>query len=280
MQTINNATFWPQGWGRKTSIMGIINLTPDSFSDGGDFFSTENALIQATKFISSGVDIIDIGAQSTRPGAKEVGSRIEIERLIPTLKALRNNFPSLLISVDTFNSTVAHKALLNGANWINDVTGGRRDSKILDVVAQFKSPFVITHSKGNSQNMDKLNNYDNLIDDIISDLKILTNKALSKGVMKEKIIWDPGLGFAKDTGQNINILKNLERFKKYGYPILIGASRKRFVGEVINKSIPKERDIGSLAVSCLCSLKKVELVRVHNVDLNFQVLKMADKISR
>ncbi len=280
MQTINNATFWPQGWGRKTSIMGIINLTPDSFSDGGDFFSTENALIQATKFISSGVDIIDIGAQSTRPGAKEVGSRIEIERLIPTLKALRNNFPSLLISVDTFNSTVAHKALLNGANWINDVTGGRRDSKILDVVAQFKSPFVITHSKGNSQNMNKLNNYDNLIDDIISDLKILTNKALSKGVMKEKIIWDPGLGFAKDTGQNINILKNLERFKKYGYPILIGASRKRFVGEVINKSIPKERDIGSLAVSCLCSLKKVELVRVHNVDLNFQVLKMADKISR
>tara|TARA_B100000900_G_scaffold371726_1_gene351155 strand:- start:3337 stop:4179 length:843 start_codon:yes stop_codon:yes gene_type:complete len=280
LQTINNATFWPQGWGRKTSIMGIINLTPDSFSDGGDFFSTENALIQATKFISSGVDIIDIGAQSTRPGAKEVGSRIEIERLIPTLKALRNNFPSLLISVDTFNSTVAHKALLNGANWINDVTGGRRDSKILDVVAQFKSPFVITHSKGNSQNMNKLNNYDNLIDDIISDLKILTNKALSKGVMKEKIIWDPGLGFAKDTGQNINILKNLERFKKYGYPILIGASRKRFVGEVINKSIPKERDIGSLAVSCLCSLKKVELVRVHNVDLNFQVLKMADKISR
>ncbi len=260
--------------------MGIINLTPDSFSDGGDFFSTENALIQASKFISSGVDIIDIGAQSTRPGAKEVGSRIEIERLIPTLKALRNNFPSLLISVDTFNSTVAHKALLNGANWINDVTGGRRDSKILDVVAQFKSPFVITHSKGNSQNMNKLNDYDNLIDDIISDLKILTNKALYKGVMKEKIIWDPGLGFAKDTGQNINILRNLERFKKYGYPILIGASRKRFVGEVINKSIPKERDIGSLAVSCLCSLKKVELVRVHNVDLNFQVLKMADKISR
>ena len=280
MQTINNTTFWPQGWGRKTSIMGIINLTPDSFSDGGDFFSTENALIQASKFISSGVDIIDIGAQSTRPGAKEVGSRIEIERLIPTLKALRNNFPSLLISVDTFNSTVAHKALLNGANWINDVTGGRRDSKILDVVAQFKSPFVITHSKGNSQNMNKLNDYDNLIDDIISDLKILTNKALYKGVMKEKIIWDPGLGFAKDTGQNINILRNLERFKKYGYPILIGASRKRFVGEVINKSIPKERDIGSLAVSCLCSLKKVELVRVHNVDLNFQVLKMADKISR
>tara|TARA_Y100000589_G_scaffold63648_1_gene55064 strand:+ start:84 stop:926 length:843 start_codon:yes stop_codon:yes gene_type:complete len=280
LQIINNATFWPQGWGRKTSIMGIINLTPDSFSDGGDFFSTENALIQASKFISSGVDIIDIGAQSTRPGAKEVGSRIEIERLIPTLKALRNNFPSLLISVDTFNSTVAHKALLNGANWINDVTGGRRDSKILDVVAQFKSPFVITHSKGNSQNMNKLNDYDNLIDDIISDLKILTNKALYKGVMKEKIIWDPGLGFAKDTGQNINILRNLERFKKYGYPILIGASRKRFVGEVINKSIPKERDIGSLAVSCLCSLKKVELVRVHNVDLNFQVLKMADKISR
>ena len=280
MQIINNATFWPQGWGRKTSIMGIINLTPDSFSDGGDFFSTENALIQANKFISSGVDIIDIGAQSTRPGAKEVGSRIEIERLIPTLKALRNNFPSILISVDTFNSTVAHKALLSGANWINDVTGGRRDSKILDVVSQFKSPFVITHSKGNSQNMNKLNKYDNLIDDIISDLKLLTNKALYKGVMKEKIIWDPGLGFAKDTGQNINILKNLERFKKYGYPILIGASRKRFIGEVLNKSIPKERDIGSLAVSCLCSFKKVELVRVHNVDLNFQVLKMADKISR
>ena len=260
--------------------MGILNLTPDSFSDGGDFFDLKNALVQVDKFINYGVDIIDIGAQSTRPGAEEVGSKIEIKRLIPILREIRKRFPKIIISVDTFNSEVAHRALLNGANWINDVTGGRRDEEIYNVVSNFDCPFVITHSKGNSQNMNDLNLYENLIEDIIDSLKILVNKAISKGVNKNKIILDPGLGFAKNTSQNILILKNLNKFKKLGYPILIGASRKRFIGEVLNIPNPKERDIGTLAISCLCSQLNIEIVRVHNVELNYQIIKMADKIFR
>ena len=260
--------------------MGILNLTPDSFSDGGDFFDLENALIQVEKLINYGVDVIDIGAQSTRPGAEEVGSAIEIERLIPTLREIRKRFPSVVISVDTFNSDVAFKALSNGANWINDVTGGRRDEEIYTVASKFDCPFVITHSKGNSQNMNVLNNYQNLIDDVIENLKFLTKKAIFKGVNINKIILDPGLGFSKNTSQNILILKNLVKFKKLGYPLLIGASRKRFIGEVLNISNPKERDIGSLAISCLCSQFKIEIVRVHNVEANYQIIKMADKIYR
>ncbi len=260
--------------------MGILNLTPDSFSDGGDFFNLEKALIQAEKLIKNGVDVIDIGSQSTRPGAEEVGSAIEIERLIPTLIELRKRFPDIIISVDTFNSDVALKALSNGANWINDVTGGRRDEEIYDVVSKFECPFVITHSKGNSQNMINLTNYGNLIEDIINTLEILTHKAISKGVKKNKIILDPGLGFAKNTSQNIIVLKNLRKFKKLGYPLLIGASRKRFIGEVLNISNPKDRDIGTLAISCLCSQLNIEIVRVHNVEQNYQIIKMADKIYR
>jgi len=156
---INKKNPWPKGWGQKTSIMGVINLTPDSFSDGGELNSPKKVLYQVNHFLSNGVDVIDLGAQSTRPGAEEVGSTIEIKRLIPYLKLIKSEFPDVLISIDTFNSEVAYEALLNGANWINDVTGGRRDIKILDVVSKFNCPFVITHSRGNSQNMNQLSNY-------------------------------------------------------------------------------------------------------------------------
>jgi len=260
--------------------MGILNLTPDSFSDGGDFFNLEKALDQVEKFINCGVDVIDIGAQSTRPGAEEVGSAVEIERLIPILREIRKMFPNIIISVDTFNSDVAFKALLNGANWINDVTGGRRDEEIYNVVSKFECPFVITHSKGTSKDMNDLAYYENLIENIINDLKILIDKAISKGVNRNKIILDPGLGFAKNTSQNISVLKNLKKFKLLGFPLLIGASRKRFIGEVLNISNPKDRDIGTLAISCLCSQLKIEIVRVHNVEFNNQIIKMSDKIFR
>ena len=260
--------------------MGIINLTPDSFSDGGDHFSIKEALVQVENFILNGVDVIDIGAQSTRPGAIEVGSSIEIKRLIPVLKEIRKNFPNILISVDTFNSKVAHKALLNGANWINDVTGGRRDEKILEIVSEFNCPYVITHSKGDSKNMNKLSNYENLLEDVKTALIQLTEKAINKDISEDKIIWDPGLGFSKNGIQNITLLKNLSKFKEHGFPLLIGASRKRFIGEILNEEIPKNRDIGTLAISCFCSQLNIDIVRVHNVKFNYQILKIADKLYR
>ena len=260
--------------------MGIVNLTPDSFSDGGDLDSISKVLNQVENFLSNGVDIIDLGAQSTRPGAVEVGSKVEIERLLPILKIIRSEYPHVLISIDTFNAEVANEALLNGANWINDVTGGRRDKEILDVVSEFKCPFVITHSRGDSQNMNKLISYDNLLDEIKSALEELIEKALQKNISRENIILDPGIGFSKDMNQNLDILRNLDFFQKLNFPILIGASRKRFIGEILNEINPKERDIGTLAISCLCSQFNIDIVRVHNIKLNYQILKVADRIYR
>ena len=280
MQITNTNYPWPDNWGQKTSIMGIINLTPDSFSDGGDFCSIEKVLNQVNYFVSNGVDVIDLGAQSTRPGAIEIGAKNESKRLIPYLKKIRSEYPNILISIDTFNSEVAHEALSNGANWINDVTGGRRDEEILDVVSEFNCPFVITHSRGDSSNMNNLTNYDDFLVDIIHSLESLTKKAIKKNVSKDKIIWDPGIGFSKKTEQNIKILKNMDFFKKFDFPILIGASRKRFIGDILNEPNPKERDIGTLAISCLCSQLNIHMVRVHNVKLNYQVLKVADRIYR
>ena len=260
--------------------MGVINLTPDSFSDGGDLSSIEKVLNQVKHFLLNGVDVIDLGAQSTKPGATEVGPKEELKRLIPYLKKIRKEYPNILISIDTFNSEVAHEALSNGANWINDVTGGRRDDEIMDVVSTFKCPFVITHSRGNSKNMNNLTKYNNLLFDIVNSLESLTNIAIKKNISKDKIIWDPGLGFSKNTNQNIEILRNLDLFKNFNFPILVGASRKRFIGDILNEINPKERDIGTLAISCLCSQLNIHIVRVHNVKINYQVLKVADKIFR
>ena len=279
MQIINNNQ-WPEGWGQKTSIMGVINLTPDSFSDGGDLDSIEKVLDQVNNFLSNGVDVIDIGAQSTRPGSEEIGPRNEISRLIPYLIKIRSEYPDIIISVDTFNSEVAYEALSNGANWINDVTGGRRDEEILDVVSKFNCPFVITHSRGDSLTMNQLSNYDNVLEDIILSLKNLTFKAQSKNISRKNIIWDPGIGFSKDLSQNLQVLKNLDLLKQYKFPILVGASRKRFIGEILSEVNPKERDIGTLAISCLCSQLNIHMVRVHNVGLNYQILKVSDKIYR
>ena len=260
--------------------MGVINLTPDSFSDGGDLNSTKKVLNQVNNFLYNGVDVIDLGAQSTRPGADEVGSNKEIKRLIPYLKLIKSEYPDVLISIDTFNSDVAHEALLNGANWINDVTGGRRDREILDVVSEFDCPFVITHSRGNSQNMNQLSKYDNLLSEVKYSLENLIKNALEKNISQRNIIVDPGIGFSKDINQNLDILKNIDVFKNLNFPILIGASRKRFIGEILNEKNPKDRDIGTLAISCLCSQFNIDIVRVHNVKLNYQILKVADRIYR
>ncbi len=280
MQIINNKNPWPIGWRQKTSIMGIINLTPDSFSDGGDLNSSKKVLDQVNHFLSNGVDIVDLGAQSTRPGAEEVGSKKEIKRLIPYLKLIKSKYPDVLISIDTFNSEVAYEALMNGANWINDVTGGRRDKEILDVVSKFNCPFVITHSRGNSKNMNQLSKYKNVLSEVKYSLEILINDALKKNISKRNIIVDPGIGFSKDINQNLEILRNLDVFKELNLPILIGASRKRFIGEILDEINPKERDIGTLAISCLCSQFKIDIVRVHNVAMNYKILKVSDRIYR
>jgi len=158
--------------------------------------------------------------------------------------------------------------------------GGRRDKEILDVVSKFNCPFVITHSRGNSQNMNELSKYENVLSEVKLSLENLILNALEKNVSKKNIIVDPGIGFSKDLNQNLEILRNLDVFQNLNLPILIGASRKRFIGEILNETKPKERDIGTLVISCLCSQFNIDIVRVHNVKLNYQILKVADRIYR
>ncbi len=269
---------WPNGWRDKTCVMGVINVTPDSFSDGGLCFSPLDALSRARTFVEQNVDVIDIGAQSTRPGADEIEVEEELNRLLPALSLIRDEFPDLLISIDTFSSIVASQSLNAGADWINDISGGYRDPNMYKIIAECDCPFVVMHSRGNSQTMQSLTNYDNLVNDIHQGLLRRTDKAISAGISPEYLIWDPGIGFAKTTEQNLLILKHIDQLVNDKFPVLIGVSRKRFIGEILNQPDPKNRIWGSLAVACKCALEKVSLLRTHDVNETVQLLTMANKI--
>ncbi len=258
--------------------MGVINITPDSFSDGGLYVDSEEAYIKAKKCVEDGSDIIDIGAQSTRPGAEFITDDLEIKRLLPSLKIIRNGMPNQIISVDTFHSKVALKALEEGANLINDVSGGRFDKNMTKVIAESGCPYVITHSRGNSKTMLDLAKYNDVVNEVLDELLILTDRALKNGIKEGQIIWDPGLGFAKTNEQNLTIIRNLERFTSEKFPVLLGPSRKKFIGYVLNEDDPKKRLLGTAAVVCRCVDAKVDIVRVHDIKEISKVLLMANNI--
>tara|TARA_Y100001968_G_scaffold319352_1_gene350732 strand:- start:689 stop:1537 length:849 start_codon:yes stop_codon:yes gene_type:complete len=274
----NDKQIWPDKWSDYTCVMGVLNITPDSFSDGGNYFSVTSAIERASILVNEGADVIDIGCQSTRPGAQMIGPDVELKRLIPVLRSIRNNYPNLIISIDTFHSKVAEKALKIGANWINDTSCGRYDENILDVVANYNCPYILMHSRGDSQSMDLLNTYNNVTSDVINELLIYTDKAISKGISKSNIIWDPGIGFAKDTHQNLKLLKDLELISEEGFPLLVGPSRKRFIGEVLNEPNVNNRLIGTVAVACRCVQAKVSLIRVHDVKEISQAIVMSSSL--
>lgn len=258
--------------------MGVINLTPDSFSDGGLYVKKENALSQVDYYINNGVSVIDLGAQSTRPGAKYVDYKEEIRRLLPALKEIRTTYPKVLISIDTFSSNVARMALEIGADWINDVSGGREDDEMLPLIGQAGCPYILMHSRGNSQNMNSFALYEDVVNDVLEELQLGTKLCFRKGITKDQLIWDLGLGFAKTTEQNLILLKHLEKFCSYGFPLLVGPSRKRFIGDVLNITEPKDRLFGNAAVVCRCVQAKVSLVRVHDVKEISQTIKMASNL--
>ena len=268
-------TPWPMGWRRRTAVMGVINITPDSFSDGGRFIRVEAALQEATRQLRQGADVLDLGAQSTRPGAKEVGPEEECKRLLPVLTAIRKRWPEVLISVDTFLAPVAEAALECGASWINDVSGGRRDPDLLRVVADAGCPVVLMHSRGNSTTMDELTDYSDLIEEVKAGLRDRTDSAIAAGIKEDQIIWDPGLGFAKTHEQNLRLLSSLEQLTCEPRPLLVGPSRKRFIGAVLDEPRPKARLWGTAAVACRCAQAGVALVRVHDVGPIAQTLKMS-----
>ena len=269
----------PNGWGERTCLMGVINITPDSFSDGGEYLEITKALERFEFCLNNGADIIDIGAQSTRPGAIDIGPDEELSRLLEPLKAIRNEYPKALISIDTFHSKVANKALEIGANWINDISGGRYDNNILKVVADLGCPYVITHSRGNIEDMHSKVSYKNFLNELINEIYEYIELAIKAGISNNQIILDPGIGFSKKTEHNLSIIKNIHLIRSIGYPILIGPSRKRFIGEVLDEPDSNKRLMGTAAVVSKCVSSNIELVRVHDVKEMYQIIKMSESIN-
>ena len=268
-------------WGSRTLVMGVINLTPDSFSDGGRFDRPEAAVAQARRLVAAGADVLDLGAQSTRPGAETIGPEQELQRLLPALRAIRAACPEVLLSVDTFWAAVAEAALAAGADWINDVSGGQRDPAMLPLVARAGCPYVLMHSRGDSRSMDGLARYgEDVVAEVAAELQQASERALAAGVRREQLIWDPGLGFAKTTPQNLALLRDLDRLRAAGYPLLLGPSRKRFIGEVLQEPRPRARLWGTAAVCAQAIAKGADVLRVHDVAPIVQVATMADALWR
>ena len=273
---------FPDCWGDRPAVMGVINLTPDSFSDGGRFNRVDLALNEASRQLLQGAQVLDLGAQSTRPGAVDVGSKEELSRLLPCLQSIRAAHPKVILSIDTFRASVARTALEAGADWINDVSGGRRDPAMLPLIADAGCPYVLMHSRGDSQTMDNCTDYgaQGVVAGVLQELRLSTDRALQAGLSREQLIWDPGLGFAKTTDQNLQLIQQLEDLQHDGIPLLLGPSRKRFIGAVLDQPRAKARIWGTAAVCARAVEAGVHVVRVHDVGQISQVVTMAVAVAR
>ena len=277
--TIIKKSNYQFSWGTKTYVMGILNVTPDSFSDGGEFARTSSALIQAQKMIKNGADIIDIGGQSTRPGAEQISLAEELKRVIPIIQAIRQQ-ANIPISIDTTSAEVARSAIEAGADLINDISGGTYDRNMFVTAAQLEVPIILMHIKGTPQTMQSLTNYGDLITEIKTFLEQQISKAIAFGIPQSNIIIDPGIGFAKNTAQNIQLIQQLSQFKTLNAPILIGVSRKSFIGKITGRDNPKDRIWGTAAACCGAIANGTDIIRVHDVAQMHDVAKVADTIWR
>ena len=262
----------------RTHIMGILNITPDSFSDGGLYLDTEKAVEHALRLADDGADIIDVGGESTRPYSQRVPLEEELKRVIPVIEGIRR-YSDIPISIDTYKAEVAKRAIDAGASIVNDITALRGDPKIAEVVRDRQVPLVLMHMKGDPSNMQDNPTYDNLMEEISLFLKERAQYAISRGISKEKVIVDPGIGFGKTFEHNLEIINRLGILQELGYPILIGTSRKRFLGEILDKE-PMERDIGTMATVTAAILNGANIVRVHNVKMAKDVVKVADALKK
>lgn len=278
----------PLDWQSKTYVMGIVNVTEDSFSGDGVLSQSIDAILkQVQEFIDAGVDILDVGGESTRPGSIPVSEEDELNRVIPVIKAIRE-ITDLPISVDTYKAKVAREALKSGANWINDVWGFLLDDKIATVAAEFNCPVILMHNRSKPKEVAqkaKLGGryvgveYDDLFEDIKRELMYSVEVAKKSGVLDENIILDPGIGFGKTVEQNLKIIKHLERIKELGYPLLLGPSRKSFIGYTLDLP-PHERLEGTASSIVLGIQKGANIIRVHDVKFMVRLSRMTDAILR
>ncbi len=263
----------------KTHIMGVLNVTPDSFSDGGLFFDKESAVRRAHYLIGLGADILDIGGESTRPGAEALPLEEELRRTIPVIQAVAKS-AHIPLSIDTFKAEVARRALDAGASIVNDISGLRFDPAMPKVVAQYGVPVIVMHIKGTPKDMQEHPVYEALVPEIMDYLRCSIRLAADSGISEDKIIIDPGIGFGKTVGHNLEIIKNLKEFTLLGKPVAIGVSRKAFIGKLLGGVPHDERIEGTAAAVAASILNGANIVRVHDVREMAKVARVADAIKR
>jgi dihydropteroate synthase len=264
----------------RTLIMGVLNITPDSFSDGGRFFEWTRAVEQGKRLAEEGADILDVGGESTRPGSRPVPEEEELRRVIPVIEALRPKI-SIPISIDTRKAAVAESALQSGAEMVNDVSALRFDEGMAEVVSRRKVPVVLMHLRGRPETMQADTHYDDLIGEIRGFFRERIDYAVSRGISRDRIILDPGIGFGKSMEEkhNLILLKELRGFRALGQPLMIGTSRKAFLGRILNLP-PEEREEGTLATIAVAIQNGANIVRVHEVRRTRRAVQVADAILR
>ena len=278
-------------WGKKTYVMGILNLTPDSFS--GDVllkngYSEKILLEQARRFISTGADILDIGGESTRPGADQVSIEEELERVLPVLHAISKEGMDVILSIDTYKSVVAEESVKAGANWVNDVWGLRGDPLMPSTIASLGVPVILMHNRSkpaNAELQERLGGryvgvqYQNLLEDIKKELMESVSLAEHAGIKRQHILLDPGVGFGKTVDQNLEIIRRLGELRALGFPLVLGSSRKSFIGYTLDLP-PEERLEGTAATVAIGIVNGVDIVRVHDVPFMVRIARMSDAIVR
>ena len=268
---------WRNNPDRETLVMGILNITPDSFSDGGQYFQLDRAVNHAKYILEAGADILDIGGESSRPGAEPIDTKVEIERVIPVIQEIRKIYPDCLISIDSYKPEVARKAIMAGANIINDISGLSFNSAMIDLINETKVPVIIMHMNGTPKNMQLNPRYDDLISDIISFFRNQIDKARSEYIRDNQIILDPGMGFGKTVDHNFLLIQHLDKICDLGFPVLIGPSRKSFIGHTLGLPI-EERIEGTAASVCAGILHGARIVRVHDVIEMKRVVTITERI--
>ena len=259
-------------------LMGILNVTPDSFSDGGDFLAPQKAVKQAATMLDEGALIIDVGGESTRPGSEPVSPDEELNRVLPVIQEILENRPEAIISVDTYRAVVARAALEAGAAIVNDVTALRGDPEMETVTVQYDCPLILMHMLGEPKTMQQDPHYENVVRQVRDFLAERASHAEAAGVAPDKIILDPGVGFGKTLDHNLTLLQNLDAVAELGYPVLVGASRKRFIGSIIGEEEARDRVAGTVATSVLAYERGASLFRVHDVRPNREALEVAQAV--
>jgi dihydropteroate synthase len=253
----------------RTIIMGILNVNPDSFSDGGKYNEQDKALKHALEMVENGADILDIGGESTRPGYTEISAEEEIERIAPIVELISNEI-DVPISIDTYKAKVARAALVSGAHIINDIWGAKREPEIAAVAAEYDAPIVLMHNRHNQD-------YQSFVNDVLVDLEESIAISVKAGVKKDKIILDPGIGFAKDLKYNLEMMRNLDKIVALGYPVLLGTSKKSMIGKVLDLPV-SERLEGTGATVCFGIQKGCQIIRVHDVKEMSRMARMMDAL--